>query len=115
MRAQKPCPFDKVVSVLLREPFSMSIAEVAQLTPYQVRWVVLRTDEDDDAAGCGKNSKPPSLSPRAALLLAARQKGMSDAEAEAFVAASLPPPKKPEDMTPAEARASVLRAIGKKV
>ncbi len=39
-------PFDKICSLLVQEPYNLSIPEISQLNPYQVRHIFFRPDED---------------------------------------------------------------------
>ncbi len=47
MKASEDHSFDKVCSVLVKEPFNLPISEIKNLTPYQVKHIYFRQDYDD--------------------------------------------------------------------
>ena len=46
--------FDEVVSILVKEPFNLTIAQIADLTPYQVRHHYFREKEHPPAPRPGE-------------------------------------------------------------
>lgn len=76
--------FAEVCSVLVKEPYNLSVDEIKKLTPYQVRHVFFREGDDDPAsAGLpvlpGQSSGP---SPREVFYKVWKDRGLSPAEIE---------------------------------